>query len=326
MLISRCLGLLMALAALPASASLTVLVGEPFGSFGTMMPNGHVTIYLDRVCADGPTRLRMCQPGEAQGVAIARLNAIGPIDWIASPILQFLYATDQPQSILTYATPRSLAALQDRYRERNLLTLYPDGTEKKKPNDEWWETVGVAYVRRLWGYQVDTTQAQDEAFVASMNQQANRRNYHLHGRNCADFGADAVNFYFPGTVKVNRYADLDLMTPKQVARSLSNYAANHPETHLRVFEIPQLPGSFRRSRPVLGAAESLLKIKRYLVTLLILQPEAVAALWITYMERGRWHLGQDGVAQTPAQMIAETMRSLNPNLAASASAAPTPER
>ncbi len=319
----------MCLLAAHANASLTVLVGEPFGSFGTMMPNGHVTIYLDRVCADGPTRLRMCQPGEPQGVAVARLNAIGPIDWIASPILQFLYATDDAAKILPYATPESLEAIQARYREQNLLTLYPNGTEKNKLNDEWWETVGVAYIRRVWGYQVATTEAQDLAFVASMNARDNRRNYHLHGRNCADFGADVVNFYFPGTVRVNRYADLDLMTPKQVARSLAAYGEAHPAANLRVFEIPQLPGSFRRSRPVRGAAESLLKIKRYLVTLLLIQPEAVAALWITYMERGRWHLGQDGVAETPQQMIAEVLRGVGATVASSAPAAPPasmPER
>ncbi len=325
MSLRRLLYLLLCLLAANAHASLTVLVGEPFGSFGTMMPNGHVTIYLDRVCADGPTRLRMCRPGEPQGVAIARLNAIGPIDWIASPILQFLYATDDPAKILPYATPESLAAVQNRFREQNLLTLYPDGTEKKKLNDEWWETVGVAYIRRLWGYQVATTEAQDLAFVASMNARENRRNYHLHGRNCADFGADVVNFYFPGTVRVNRYADLDLMTPKQVARSLAAYGQAHPDANFRIFEIPQLPGSLRRSRPVFGAAESLLKIKRYLVTLLVIQPEAVAALWLTYMERGRWHLGQQGVAETPQQIMAEVLRSLGDTVASSAPPASTPE-
>ncbi len=227
-------------------------------------------------------------------------------------------------NLLPYATPQSLALVQDRYREQNLLQLYPDGTESKKLNNEWWETVGVAYVRRLWGYRVATTRAQDEAFVASMNARDNRRNYHLHGRNCADFGADVVNFYFPGTVRVNRFADLDLMTPKQVARSLTAYADAHPDAHLRVFEIPQLPGSFRRSRPVRGAAESLLKIKRYLVTLLILQPEAVAALWLTYMERGRWHLEQDGVARTPQQMFAETLLDSDASAPGARSSAPLP--
>jgi hypothetical protein len=29
---------------------MTVLIGEPYGRFGTMLPVGHAVIYLDRVC------------------------------------------------------------------------------------------------------------------------------------------------------------------------------------------------------------------------------------------------------------------------------------
>ena len=72
-----------------------------------MMPVGHTAIYLDRVCADGPLRLRMCQPGEPAGVAIARYHQIGDIDWVASPIMLFLYATDNADDVLKYATSES---------------------------------------------------------------------------------------------------------------------------------------------------------------------------------------------------------------------------
>ncbi len=61
----RCGGLLafVLLAALEARGALTVLVGEPFGSFGTMMPLGHTALYLDRVCADGPAQGADVPPG-----------------------------------------------------------------------------------------------------------------------------------------------------------------------------------------------------------------------------------------------------------------------
>jgi hypothetical protein len=61
----------------PLHAVLTVLVGEPFGSFGTMMPLGHTAIYLDRVCADGPLHVRMCEAGERSGAVLARYHSIG---------------------------------------------------------------------------------------------------------------------------------------------------------------------------------------------------------------------------------------------------------
>ena len=59
----------------------------------TMMPLGHTAIYLDRVCADGPLKVRMCHAGEPQGVVLSRYYAIGKYDWLATPVMQFLYAT-----------------------------------------------------------------------------------------------------------------------------------------------------------------------------------------------------------------------------------------
>jgi hypothetical protein len=75
--------------ALPMHAALTVLVGEPFGTYGTMMPVGHTAIYLDRVCADGPLHVRMCGAGERPRVVLARYHAIGPYDWLAVPVMEF---------------------------------------------------------------------------------------------------------------------------------------------------------------------------------------------------------------------------------------------
>jgi hypothetical protein len=54
--------------ATPMYAALTVLVGEPFGRYGTMMPLGHTSIYLDRVCAGGPLHVRMGQAASSRGL------------------------------------------------------------------------------------------------------------------------------------------------------------------------------------------------------------------------------------------------------------------
>lgn len=293
--------------AMRAQASLTVLVGEPFGSFGTMMPTGHVSLYLDRVCADGPVKLRMCGAGEPQGVVVARLDAIRPLDWIASPVMSFLYGVDSSDEALSFATEADVEALQQDYRRRNLISLFPDGVEKAKASDEWWETVGVAYVRRLWGYEISTSREQDERFVARMNDAANGHIYRLHRTNCADFVADAVNFYYPGTVRENTVPDFHLMTPKQVARSVERYGMEHPEAGLRVFEVPQVPGTLRRSRPLRGAADMLLKTKRYLFTLLVIQPEAVAAMWAMYLDGGRWQVGKGATVVGPEWFAARAV-------------------
>lgn len=293
--------LLLLMAAPSARANLTVLIGEPFGSFGTMMPLGHAAIYLDRVCAAGPLKLRMCRGDEPAGVVIARYHRIGKTDWVASPVMQFLYATDRAEDVLPYATPAEVRELRQRYRRRFLPELIPDGTETNKATDEWWETAGVAYNRRLWGYQINTTVAQDERFVAAINARPNRHRYHLRKTNCANFAADVVNFYFPGVVKGGDHiADFGLMTPKQVARSVYAYGKKHPEAELKVIEIPQVPGSFRRSRPVRGAAEAGLKTKRYLATLAVIQPEIVVGLAVLYLDHGRWRIGNSAQREEPA--------------------------
>ena len=293
----------------PAHSALTVLVEEPFGNFGTMMPVGHTAVYLDRVCADGPFRLRMCQPGELQGVAVARYARLGPYDWLASPIMQFLYAVDRPEDVPTYVTPELAWSMRQSYRHRFLNDFIPDGREHSHLSDEWWESAGVTFNRRVWGYQIDTTPEQDEAFVAFMNADANHSHYKLRGASCANFAADVINFYFPNTVHADKVADFGLMTPKQVARSLAAYGQTHPDARFRVPEFPQLPGSLRRSRPVRGGAESGLKTKRYLATLLVIQPEVPATLTVLYLVHGRWQVGKGAQPVTPSEFASSTLTS-----------------
>ncbi len=289
----------LAIASAHAHASITVLVGEPFGNFGTMMPVGHTTLYLDRACADGPLKLRMCRPGELPGVAIARYDHLGPYDWIATPIFDFLYGVSEAKSIPAYATPANIAALREQYRRQHLEAVFPDGTEHLKHSDEWVETIGAAYDRRLFGYQLATTPEQDQAIIDQLNAGPNRHAYALHDTNCADFVANFFNLDYPGLIARNRFIDFTLTTPKNIAHSITRYGQAHAEAALKVFEIDQLPGSQRRSRPVRGAAEMLLKQKRYAFTLAVIQPEAMPFLYAFYRKDGRWPVGQGAVPESP---------------------------
>ena len=284
-------------------ASVTVLVGEPFGSFGTMMPVGHTAVYLDHLCAGGPLKLRQCEPGEAEGVVVARYHQIGELDWLASPILEFLYAAERPEEVLRYATLENSWELRQIYRKRYLSTIIPDGTEYDKATDEWWESAGVAYTRKVWGYQLATTAEQDQRFVDAMNERPNHHAYRLSRDNCADFAAQMVNLYFPGSVRRDKVADFGWMTPKQVAKSVEAYGKAHPELDPKVLEVPQVPGSLRRSRPVRGAAEAGLKTKRYLATLLVIQPEVPVVCAIQYMRRGRWEIGRGAEVAGPEDFL-----------------------
>lgn len=285
-----------------AHASLTVLVGEPFGNFGTMMPLGHTAVYLDRVCADGPLKLRLCLPDEPQGVVLSRYHAIGQYDWLATPVMEFFYATRNPADIPAYATAADVWGMRQEFRQTFLQSIVPDGAEGEPDGqggakharslDEWWETSGMAYQRRFWAYQVATTAQQDAQLVAAMNADPNRHRYHLSAANCADFAAGIVNLYYPGAVKrADRVADYGLMTPKHVVRSLSEFAKHHDDISLHVYDISQVPGSLRRSKAVWGGVEAALKTKRYLFTLLLIQPEVPLVLEALYLKSGRWKIG-----------------------------------
>ena len=42
---------LLVLSASPAYADATLLLGEPYGKFGSLTPTGHAAVYLSRICA-----------------------------------------------------------------------------------------------------------------------------------------------------------------------------------------------------------------------------------------------------------------------------------
>jgi hypothetical protein len=96
-----------------------------------------------------------------------------------------------------------------------------------------------------------------------------------------------LDTYLPHAVHRNFIADVGLMTPKQVARSLVAYGKKHPEINMTAFVIPQVAGSVPRSHPVDGVAESLVKSKKYLLPLAVFAPEVTGGVVVAYLMDGR---------------------------------------
>jgi len=291
--------LLSVFTATSARAGIGLVVGEPFGSFGTMMPAGHAGIYLDHLCAETPTQLRPCLPGET-GVVISRYHDLRAtnVDWIAVPAPVFFYGVDDPANAPSFVTSSLEAELRETYRQHHLLSVVPNrinvnGVSVPPPYGDWEEGIGAAFDRRLFLYTLDTTPEQDAAILALLNSQPNRRRYTLRRANCADFAADLLSAVLPGVFHRAKLTDFDMTAPKTLARQLDVYGRAHPEIHFRVSEIPQIPGTLRRSRPLRGGAETFVKTKRYLATLIVIQPEAVLADWIVYETKGKWTPGLD---------------------------------
>jgi hypothetical protein len=300
---------LVAAAATYAHASVALLMEEPYGDFGAVNPTGHAAVYFNHICADSPTVLRPCHDGE-YGVVISRYHKIDGYDWLAIPLVAYLYAVDSLADVPQTVDKEQVAALRDAYRKQHLLDLAPDNRHGGSPKGEWTELVGSSYDRTIHGFQVDSTPAQDRRFITTYNDRRNVGHFNLLFHNCADFSRVVLDIYLPHAIHRNFIADVGLMTPKQVARSLVAYGKKHPELNMTAFVIPQVPGSIRRSHPVDGVAESLVKSKKYLLPLVFLAPEVTGGVAVAYLVDGRMKLPKS----TPVFEIGDEEMTSAPNL------------
>ena len=279
--------LLLLAGAAPLSARVALLVEEPFGRFAFFSPTGHASIYLSRVCAESPAWLRLCEPGET-GVVISRYNGVAGYDWIAMPLLPYLYAVNRPEDVPASLDPGAVARLKDAYRRAHLQDIAPDGPEGETPKGRWIQLVGAAYHRSLHGFAFDTTPEDDERLMQFLNSQRNQRRFHLLFRNCADFARSIINFYHPRALRRSYLADFGISTPKHSAKSLVNYFRRRPDLSLSRFLVPQIPGG-RDSGRVRGVSESLVRSKKYVAPLLLLEPWAAAVAGVAYLTSGRFN-------------------------------------
>src|SRR5271163_1064967 len=94
-----------------AHGNVALLVEEPYGLFGSVNPTGHSAIYLNRVCAESPTMLRRCHPDET-GVVISRYSRIHHLDWVAIPLLPYLYAVERTKDVPEWAEAASVEKMR----------------------------------------------------------------------------------------------------------------------------------------------------------------------------------------------------------------------
>lgn len=300
---------LLFLSATLARADITLLLEEPYGTFGGMNPTGHSAIYFSRVCADTPVSLRRCRDGEL-GVVISRYHRVGGYDWIAIPLIPYLYAVDDPSGVPTAATYSEVAGLRDEYRRAHLEEVAPDAPGGATPEGDWTQLVGEAYDRRIYGFTIKTTAQQDDALIKRLNSRPNQVRFQILFHNCADFARHIIDFYYPRAVHRNFAADLGIMTPKQAAKSLVHYSKKHPGLDLSSFEIAQVPGAIPRSSPVRGVLESLIKSKRYalpLVSVAVLHPAVGGGLAYALVEGSRFdprhEASEDGATPLKPMML-----------------------
>jgi hypothetical protein len=230
--------------------------------------------------------LRRCQPGET-GVVISRYSRIRSLDWVAIPLLPYLYAVEQAADVPQWAEPDSVAEMRKAYADAHLTSLI-SATNGYDTKNVWPQLLGVAYIRKIYSFEIATTDEQDDLLIAEYNGKANQSHFNLFTNNCADFSRILLNFYYPHAVGRSITADIAITTPKQIAKSLVKYAHRHDELELSQVVIPQVPGTIPRSRRPRGVVESLLKTKKYALPIAVFHPYFLAGIAVTYLTNGRF--------------------------------------
>jgi hypothetical protein len=273
--------MMFAACSLAAGSSATLLLEEPYGKLGFFTATGHAAVYLSGICADSPVVLRRCAPGET-GIVLSRYNGVSGYDWMAVPLIPYLYAVDRAEDVPLFADAKMVNLLRDRYRRKYLAEFVPD-KNGETPGGNWYELVGSSYDRAIYGFEIETTAAQDDALIRKYNALPNRSHFRTVSNNCADFTKDVINFYYPKALRRSIVADAGITTPKQMAKTLAKFNARHPEVQFSRLVIPQVPGSLPRSSAVHGVVESFFKSKKYIVPSAIVSPifaGCVAAVYV----------------------------------------------
>jgi len=271
-----------------AYGEVALLVEEPYGFFGSIVPTGHTAIYLNHICAESPTTLRHCRPGET-GVVISRYFRIRKLDWVAIPLIPYLYAVEHSEDVPERANLASVQTMREEYAENHLESLASMSKEYDGKN-VWPQLLGVAYLRKIYSFEATTTTEQDDRLIDQFNGRENREKFNIFTNNCADFSRHLLNFYFPHAVNKSITADFAITTPKQVAKSLAAYTRHHRELGWSEIIIAQIPGTIHRSHTPRGVDESLLKTMKYALPIVAIQPYILAGVALTYLTMGRFDL------------------------------------
>lgn len=294
MRIPRAIGVFMASFVLVAvgcqcgCAQAALLLQDADGIAEVLSPAGHDAVYFARICAASPTKLRRCEAGE-MGAVIARYEGIAGYDWLAMPLIPYLYSVGNASQVPERVSREMVQDLRLQYHETQLMSLGANAKEGGGVSRGWNQLVGAAYERRTWAFRFETTEAQDDAFIAKMNGEMNRSHFNILFRNCADFSSAVLNFYFPHAFRRHILPDAGITSPRQVAYELGRYARRHLEIHLTVMEIPLVPGFHHSSRVGNSAAGSIV-FTGYVIPIAILNPVAAAVIVADGLVWGRYPL------------------------------------
>ncbi|HET6929719.1 MAG TPA: hypothetical protein VFI45_05315 [Candidatus Acidoferrum sp.] len=275
-----------------ASADVGVVLNESLDeSMDRITGTGHTAIYFSRICAETPTKLRLCGPGESGSVMSTYIN-IGEdhsVEWNIVPLDIYLYGVEDPRNRPIFASFKIKHALEERYRQNYLSAVCETPSCQTSNKAEWREMVAATLIRGMYFFVVDTSIEQDRQLVEELNNAPNKNHFNGATNNCADFARRIVNTYFPHAASRDVLNDFGMTSPKAVARTFTHYAQRHPELNLRVMHFAQVPGTIKRSSEVRAGTEQLLRSKKLLVPMAVFAYEALPVVAASYVSTGRFN-------------------------------------
>jgi hypothetical protein len=289
-----------------AHANATLLLEEPYSYDGALAGTGHVAVYLSNVCAETPIHLRSCQEGEP-GIVLSRYDGISGYDWVAIPLIPYLYAVDEIEDVPLFSDPKLVAFLRDQYRRDHLEAVAPDRPDGATPPGNWYELIGSLYDRTIYAFEIETNAGQDARLIEKLNGEPNVQRYQFMKSNCADFVREVVNSYYPKALHRSIVGDLGVTTPKQIAKMMARYSKRHPELKSSHFIMPQVPGSVGRSKPIHGVLESVIAAKKYMIPLVVLHPYIGGGLLVEYFGHQRFDPARNALIMDANQQMGSLM-------------------
>lgn len=292
---TQCLAIVLSLLFVPyVRADVSFLFHEALGMSGESTAAGHAAVYLSSVCSDDGLQLRVCRPGE-NGIVVAtypQWGANSNYEWLALPLLSYLYGVEQEQEVPLYTNGEMRTLLREKYRREHWSHLVPTGTEGKPPPGRWQQMIGVNFNRDIYALTVKTSVAEDLQFIQTFNQRPNVSRFNTLYRNCSDFTAHILNAYFPHAVHRDVLNDFTMTTPKAIARTFTRFAQRHPERLFYVTKFAQLAGPIKRSFDARNFSEQAFKSKKYFIAEAIFKQPLIPIFMGMYYLTGRYDVNQ----------------------------------
>ncbi|HUQ33682.1 MAG TPA: hypothetical protein VM095_16295 [Pyrinomonadaceae bacterium] len=273
-------------------ADVSLFMLESVGVAGEFTGSGHTAIYFSNICAEGPTHLRLCRPGE-QGAVISNYPDFGKNsanEWLAIPVISYLYGVENERNIPLYANGKLRNFLRESYRKKYLTTIVPDKADGTMPEGGWRTMLTMAFNRDIYSFNVKTTIEEDTQFLKEFNSSTGKGEFNSFTRNCADFARKVINRYFPGAAHRDVINDFGITTPKAIAKSLTSYASGRPERLFNIAKYSQIAGPIWRSYDNTSFTEKALTSKKYLIPALVFYPPLYGVFAGAYLVTGRFNV------------------------------------